>query len=178
MIARIEIIVVRIIEAILVILMSSMMVMVFANVVLRYGFNQSLNFSEEMARYCFVWLTFTGAVLAFREHGHIGVETLVRMFGRRGRIICMAITQVIIIICAAVLLYGTWLQHPVNASMKAAVVGMSMIWVYGIGYFTSIGILMIAFARLFRILTGRVEEHEIARFAGEYETEVEKAAQG
>jgi TRAP-type C4-dicarboxylate transport system permease small subunit len=61
------------------------------------------------------------------------------------------------------------MQHPINASMTAAVINMSMIWVYGIGYFTSLGIGLIALYRLFEIVTGRVSDTEIARFAGEYE---------
>ena len=178
MIARVEAAVVRIVEVILVLLLAGMVVMVFTNVVLRYGFNTGINFSEEMSRYFFVWLTFTGAVLTFRDHAHIGVETMVRLFGRRGRLICMALTNAIIVLCAAVLFYGTWMQHDINASMSAAVVGISMIWVFGIGYFTAVGIGLIALVRLLRIVTGRVEDAEIARFAGEYEEADVKAKHG
>lgn len=158
---------VRAIEFMLFCLLAGMVVMVFGNVVLRYVFNMGLNFSEEMSRYFFVWLTFTGAVLAFGEHGHIGVETLVRLFGRRGRLICMGATNAIILLCAIVFFHGTWQQHGINASMTAAVVGISMIWVFGIGYFTSAGIAVIAAWRLARILTGRMSDAEIAHFAGE-----------
>ncbi len=162
-------IIVRVIEFVLAALLLGMVVMVATNVVLRYGFNSGLTFSEEMSRYFFVWLTFIGAVLAFRDHGHIGVETIVRLFGRRGRVACMLITNIIILMTAVVFFHGTWVQHPINASMTAAVVGMSMIWVYGIGYFTSLGIGLIALFRIFEIVTGRVTEADIARFAGEYE---------
>ncbi|WP_226781631.1 TRAP transporter small permease [Oceaniglobus trochenteri] len=158
---------VRMIEAVLVLLLVGMVIMVFGNVVLRYAFNSGLNFSEEMSRYFFVWLTFTGAVLAFGEHGHIGVETMVRLFGRRGRLACMAVSNIVVLICMAVFFWGTWKQHDINASMTAAVVGMSMIWVFGVGYFTSLGIGLIAVIRLLRIVTGRMSEAEIARFAGE-----------
>lgn len=161
--------VVRAVEAALAFLLAGMVVMVFTNVVLRYGFNRGLNFSEEMSRYFFVWMVFTGAVLAFKDHGHIGVETVVRLFSRRGRLICMLISNLLILMCAVVFFYGTWMQHPINASMRAAVVGIPLIWVYGIGYFTSIGIGVIAFARILAILTGRTTNAEIARFAGEFE---------
>ncbi len=178
MIARIEFAIVRVVEVALVLLLAGMVAMVFTNVVLRYGFNTGINFSEEMSRYFFVWLTFTGAVLAFRDHGHIGVETMVRLFGRRGRLICMALTNAIILLCAAVLFYGTWMQHEINASMRAAVVGISMIWVFGIGYFTALGIGLIALVRLVRILLGRIDPAEIARFAGEYDDIDTKAKHG
>jgi len=160
---------IRLIEVGLVILLGGMALMVFVNVVLRYGFNTGINFSEEAARYFFVWLTFIGAVITFRENAHLGVETLVRLFGRSGRIICMLLSNVMIIGCMAVLFWGTWLQAPINASMVAPVTGMSMIWIFGVTFFTSLGIGLIALIRIIRILTGRITEEEIRAFAGEFE---------
>ena len=77
---------VKTVEVVMVLLLAGMVAMVFINVVLRYGFNTGINFSEEMSRYFFVWLVFVGAVITFREHAHIGAEALVRRFGRRGRL--------------------------------------------------------------------------------------------
>jgi len=168
-IAQVEMALVRITEAVLVALLAGMVAMVFTNVVLRYGFNSGINFSEEMSRYFFVWLTFIGAVLTFREHGHIGVETFVRLLGPKGRIVCLALSNAIILLCAGVMFWGTWMQHAINASMSAAVVGISMIWVYGITYFTGAAIALIALIRLVRALTGRVSDVEMAQFTGEYD---------
>ncbi|MGU3400893.1 TRAP transporter small permease [Brucellaceae bacterium D45D] len=157
----------KILEWLLVILLAGMAIMVFLNVVLRYGFNSGLNISDEMSRYFFVWLTFIGAVVTFREHSHLGVETLVMLFGRRGRIICMILSNLIIIGCSAIFFWGTWVQFPINASMTAPVTQISMAWVYGIGLFTGAGCVIIAVERLVRLLTGRVSDDEIAAFAGE-----------
>jgi TRAP-type transport system small permease protein len=166
---RIEQLVVRLVEVVLVLLLAGMVAMVFANVVLRYGFNSGLNISEEMSRYFFVWLTFLGAVLAFRDHAHVGVETFVRLLGRRGRIVCVALSNLIILVCAVILLWGTWKQHGINASMTAPVVGLSMIWVFGVTYITGAAIGMIALVRMFLAMTGRVSAAEMARITGEYD---------
>ena len=168
-IAQVEVVLVRLTAVVLVALLAGMVAMVFTNVVLRYGFNSGINFSEEMSRYFFVWLTFIGAVLTFREHGHIGVETFVRLLGPKGRIVCLALSNAIILLCAIVMFWGTWMQHAINASMSAAVVGLSMIWVYGITYFTGAAIALIAAIRLVRAVTGRVTEAEMAQFTGEYD---------
>ncbi len=160
----------RIIEVSLVLLLAGMAAMIFLNVVLRYGFNSGLVISEEMSRFFFVWLTFIGAVLAFSENGHLGVETLVRRFGRRGRIICMALTNILILFCVVVLFWGTWMQAPINASMRSPVAGMPLAYVFGVTFFTAAGIGVIAIWRLFRIFTGRVTEGEIAQFVGDYES--------
>jgi TRAP-type C4-dicarboxylate transport system permease small subunit len=157
----------RFIEILLILLLAGMALMVFVNVVLRYGFNSGLNISDEMSRYFFVWLTFIGAVVAFREHGHLGVETLVALFGRKGRIICMVLSNLTIILCSAIFFWGTWVQLPINSSMAAPVTGLSMAWVYGTGFFTGAGCVLIALERLLRLLTGRVTDDEIAAFAGE-----------
>jgi len=166
---RLESLVVRLVEVVLVLLLAGMVAMVFANVVLRYGFNSGLNISEEMSRYFFVWLTFIGAILAFRDHAHVGVETVVRLLGPRGRVVCVAATNLIILICAVVLFWGTWKQHAINASMTAPVVGLSMIWVFGVTYLTGAAIALMAGIRLLLALSGRVSAAELARITGEYE---------
>ena len=166
---RIEAAAVRLIEVALVLLLAGMVVMVFANVVLRYGFNSGLNISEEMSRYFFVWLTFIGAILAFRDHAHVGVETVVRLMGPRGRLVCVAASNLIILVCAVVLFWGTWKQHAIFASMTAPVVGLSMIWVFGVTYVTGAAIALMAVIRLLGALTGRVSKAEMARITGEYD---------
>ena len=157
----------RILEIILVLLLAGMSIMVFVNVVMRYTMNSGINVSEELSRFFFVWLTFTGAVVAFREHGHMGIETMVMFLSRRGRIVCMIISNIIILACSAIFFWGTWKQSGINASMHAPVTKLSMIWVYGIGMFTGALMFIIALERLYRLLTGRVTEDEIAQFAGE-----------
>ena len=157
----------RILEIILILLLAGMAIMVFVNVVMRYTMNSGINVSEELSRFFFVWLTFTGAVVAFREHGHMGIETMVMFLSRRGRIVCMIISNIIILACSAIFFWGTWKQSGINASMHAPVTKLSMIWVYGIGMFTGGLMFVIALERLYRLLTGRVTEDEIAQFAGE-----------
>ena len=160
---------VRLAEVTLVCLLAGMTAMVFGNVVLRYGFNSGLNFSEEMSRYFFVWLTFIGAILTFRDYSHIGMETVVRRLGPLGRRVCLALSNLIILACAAILFWGTWLQHPINASATAAVVGIPMIWIYGITYLTGAAIALIAGVRFVRALLGRTTQHEMARFTGDFD---------
>jgi TRAP-type transport system small permease protein len=58
------------------VLLAASCTLVFANVVLRYGFGQSLAWAEEVSRYMMIWLSFLGAGLALRAGAHIAVETL------------------------------------------------------------------------------------------------------
>lgn len=159
----------RLIEVTIVLLLAGMALMVFVNVVLRYGVNSGIVISEEMSRFFFVWLTFIGAVAAFKENSHLGVETLVRRFNRRGRVICMGLSNLLALLCLGVLFWGTYMQAPINATMRSTVSGMPMILVYGVTFFTAIGMGLIAVYRLVLIVTGRISDAEIAEFVGDYD---------
>ncbi len=56
---------------------GTMTVLIFMQVIFRYVFKESLSWSEELARYMFIWLTFIGASIATREKTHINVATFV-----------------------------------------------------------------------------------------------------
>ena len=157
----------RFLNILLVLMLAGMALMVFVNVVMRYAANSGIDLSEEMSRYFFVWITFVGAIVAHREHLHLGVETLVTHFSRKGRLVLMGISNAIVLLCSGIFFWGTWVQLPINASMVAPVSGLSMGWVYGIGMFTGGGIFLITLERLVRLALGRITDEEIAAFAGE-----------
>ncbi|WP_243368632.1 TRAP transporter small permease [Microvirga solisilvae] len=152
----------------MVLLLACMVVMVFGNVVLRYLFDTGIDVSEELSRFFFVWLTFIGAVVVGRENAHLGVETLVARLGVNGRKACMVLSDIFVIICCAVFFWGTWLQAEINATNYAPITEISMLWIYGVGYFTSLGLGIMALIRIARVLTGRISERELRAFAGDY----------
>ena len=149
----------RLLEFLIVACLAAMVVMVFGNVVLRYAFDSGIPVSEEMARFCFVWLTFIGSVVVAREHAHMGVESFVRLFGARGRRVCMILSDLLVLLCCAVFFWGTWRQAPLNASNTAPITGIPMSWIYGVGFFTSAGIGVITALRLARAL----QEHDVVK---------------
>lgn len=64
------------VETSLFIIGATMASVVAAQVFCRYILNHSLFWSEELARYCLVWLTFLGASTAYRRKLHPGVDFL------------------------------------------------------------------------------------------------------
>ncbi len=58
---------------------------VFLQFFTRYVLNDSLGWTEEIARFLLIGVTFTGAVMATRKRTHIAVEFLYRWVPRRGR---------------------------------------------------------------------------------------------
>jgi len=61
-------------DNLLALLLGLIVVIMFAQVLFRYVFNNSLAWSEELIRFLFVWLTFFGGALVIRDKAHIAVE--------------------------------------------------------------------------------------------------------
>lgn len=59
-----------------VIAMTFMLFLTFANVVGRYVFHNSIEFSEEISRFLFVWVVFLGAAIIIKDKGHVAVDFL------------------------------------------------------------------------------------------------------
>lgn len=62
---------------VLILLLSAMSMIVFANVSLRYLTNYSLVWAEEVARYLMIWLTLLGSGPVLRYGGHVAVTNLI-----------------------------------------------------------------------------------------------------
>lgn len=56
--------------------LGAMSVIVFVNVMLRYLTDDSIVWSEEVARYLMIWLTFLGVGPVMRLGGHVAIDTL------------------------------------------------------------------------------------------------------
>jgi TRAP-type transport system small permease protein len=151
----------RLAEGLLVLMLSAMVVMVFGNVVLRYGFNSGLDFSEELSRFFFIWITFLGAIIAMREKAHLGLDTLIRVLPPAGKKFCFGLSHLLMFGCCALMFYGTWRQHQINATTMSPVTGLPMIWVYGVGYLASGAMGLIILGNLFKLATGRIAESDL-----------------
>jgi len=157
-------------EAVLAALLLGMVVMVFGNVVLRYVFNSGLQVSEELSRFFFIWLTFIGAIVAMQDGTHLGIDSFVSRLSRRGKLVCAALCQLMILLCCGMLFYGTWVQHEINATTAAPVTGLSMIWIFGVAYLVAGSISVMALVRLARIVSGRMSDAELVNIRESEET--------
>ncbi|MEY4711605.1 MAG: hypothetical protein RIS88_1055 [Pseudomonadota bacterium] len=153
----------RFLELLIVVFMVAMVVMVFGNVVLRYGFNSGIDISDEMARYCFVWLTYIGAMVAMREGGHLGVDTLVKRLPVSGKKAALFLSEALMLLCNGLFLLGTWKMHELQVSNVSPVVGLSMIWIYGVGYLVGVVMAIFNLRVMWRILNGQITENELVQ---------------
>jgi TRAP-type transport system small permease protein len=153
----------KLLELLVVSCLVAMVVMVFGNVVLRYGFNSGITISEEMSRYCFIWLTYIGAMIAMRERGHLGVDTLVKHLPLAGKKACLFISEALMLFCNGLFILGTWKMHGLQVTNVSPVVGISMIWIYGVGYVVGGVMALFNLDVLYRLLAGRLREDELVQ---------------
>ncbi|MGX2967022.1 TRAP transporter small permease [Ursidibacter sp. B-7004-1] len=101
-------------EFLVVIILTTMSCLVFLNVVLRYGFNSSINITEEVSRYLFVWLTFLGAILAFNDNQHVSVSILTDKLSPIKRNLLKLVTDSTVLYCCYLIIEGSWVQFQLN----------------------------------------------------------------
>lgn len=66
------------IKYVLILILATIVVSVFCQVVFRFLINQPLAWTEELARYSLVWLTFLGAAYAASLKGHVSIDFFVK----------------------------------------------------------------------------------------------------
>lgn len=67
------------------VLLASMTLVIFYQVILRYGFHSSNIWAEEFARYAFVWVVMLGSACAIRVYRHIRVDFFVERMTKKVR---------------------------------------------------------------------------------------------
>lgn len=146
----------RLVEHVLVAGMAAMSLMVFWNVVLRYGFNAGIPFSVEMSRLIFVWLIMLGSVVALREGMHICVDSLTRRLPRQGQMVCFFAAHLIMLGCCWLVFQGSLAQTRINWSNHMPISGISVGWMYAAGLAAAVLWALILLHNMWRGLRGDI----------------------
>jgi TRAP-type transport system small permease protein len=152
---------VRSLEWLLIGILGVMVILVFGNVVLRYGFNSGIIFSEEVSRFLFVWMVFLGSVLMLRDNGHLGVHTVTKLLPLWGKKACKLLSDVTTLACCGLLTVGGWQIVKLNLVNIAPVSGIPIGVVYIACLVCSIGMGILLLGSIFRLLSGQMSEQEM-----------------
>lgn len=107
MLRQIDRVVLQINRWILIVALAAMSVIVFLNVVLRYTTGDSILWSEEVARYLMIWLTYLGIGPVLRLGGHMAIDTLHGAVGERRALVLRAlIIAVMLGFCIVMVVVG------------------------------------------------------------------------
>lgn len=151
----------RAMNAVIVSALALMVVMVFSNVVLRYLFNSGITASEELARFCFIWLVFVGSVVAMKERAHLGVDSLISRLPRGGKVVFVLVSNTLMLWVCYLFFVGSWRQTVVGWGTLKPATGIPMAFHYATGLVMSLGIAVILAGNTWRVLCGKASDAEL-----------------
>ena len=151
----------RLFTLLMVMCLFLMVIMVFGNVVLRYGFNSGITVSEELSRWLFVWMTFLGAIVAMRKHAHLGTDTLVGRLPLAGKKVCFVIAHLLMLSMCWLMAVGGWKQTVINYGTTSAVMEASMAWFNASGVVFAVLAGVIILLELWKFFTGQISDADL-----------------
>jgi len=83
----------RAVKILMAVLIAAMVVLIGSQVGFRYGLNEPLAWTEEVARHLMIWSALFGAAVAYRHKGHLGMDVLVLLLSKPWRRIVELILQ-------------------------------------------------------------------------------------
>lgn len=132
--------------------LTGMAILVFINVILRYVFNSGITWSSEMSQFLFVWLVFLGAILAYKDNSHLGVDVFVKMLPKKVRLVVYLISEAIVLGIIWFIFKGSLEMFKVTIHTLAPATKLPMGYVYGIGLPLSISIGIMLLYKIVRTL--------------------------
>lgn len=146
---------IRILELICSAILVAIILMIFANVVGRYFFNSPLHWSDELAQYLFLWLSYMGALAALMKGRHYSVTLLVDSLPKSMAIAVKALSHLIVIVIFAILIWYGWKLVNVLQFQKTPALRMSVYYFYIALPITSALMLLVVVKQLIDTLRGR-----------------------
>jgi TRAP-type C4-dicarboxylate transport system permease small subunit len=148
-------------ELVICLFMACLVGLAFTQVVLRYVFNRSFFWAEEVILFAFTWLIFVASAVNLERGAHFGVDVLVNLLPGAGRRTIQVITQGIAGIILAVFVWagfrfaaGSWVQ-------ESEILRLPMTYLY-LALPVSASVMFIVVLRnLVRLLSGRPLKVEV-----------------
>jgi len=106
----------------------STLVILFFNVVLRYVFQASTTWAEELIRYLMVWIAFIGCSICVRKGIHVGIDFFLQFVNTTGKILINRIVNLICVIFCGLMTYYAWqlVQFNLNTGQVTPALGIPM----------------------------------------------------
>ncbi|WP_227935210.1 TRAP transporter small permease [Alkalihalobacillus deserti] len=114
---------------ILIVLSILTVVVVFVQVFMRYILDSSLVWSEELARYAFIWLIYIGVSFGVKKQAHIKVDAFALLFKRKGQLVLGICANLTFLIFAVLLAYYSF-EVVANVTRSSPAMNIPMQWVY------------------------------------------------
>ncbi|MCD4723004.1 MAG: TRAP transporter small permease [Desulfobacula sp.] len=105
----------------------------FANVILRYGFNYTLAWSEELVRIVIIYSTFVGASVAIKQRAMIKIDAVVQIFPRLKPGLTFYSNILMLVFTGMMVFYGYKMTHlQYMTSQKTIIMQIPLVVIYSI----------------------------------------------
>jgi TRAP-type C4-dicarboxylate transport system permease small subunit len=136
------------IDVIMALLLAAMIVLVFTNIVLRYGFASGIRQSVELARLWFVWIVMLGAAVTLRRGEHLAVAEFSEALFPKAVPTLRRLGWIVVLISVGMLFVGALHQTNANWSNISQLTGLPSALFYLAGVVSAALMAAIAIVRL------------------------------
>lgn len=143
----------KLLDIFIVAMTAGIVLCVALQVLFRYVFSYSAPWTEEIARFMFVYLTFIGSAVCMKERTHITIEVLTDFLPQKVRSIILIFVQLLTMWFLIVVLIGSWQMVLSSTEVRSA----SLIWfnysyVYFALFFGAVLMLFYSILRLYELI--------------------------
>ncbi|MDR0539928.1 MAG: TRAP transporter small permease [Spirochaetaceae bacterium] len=119
-------------QCVCIILMSAMTIILFIQVVMRRVFSNSLTWSEELARYLFIWLVYFGISYGAKIRKHIKIEAFLGVFPQKIRPFIEILGDILFFAFAVFVIWTAyqWVGRQVKLRQKSPALHIPMWMIY------------------------------------------------
>lgn len=115
------------------IIVMAALVSLFANVVLRYGFNYTLAWSEELVRIVIIYSTFIGASVAVKQRAMIKIDAVVQIFPKLKPFLTFYSDILMLVFAGMMTFYGYQMAHQQYLThQKTIIMQIPLVIIYSI----------------------------------------------
>ncbi len=134
-----------------------MVAVVFANVICRFVLNASLAWSEEIARFLFIWIVFIGSFFAYLTNDHLGLDLVVKAAPPKVAAWINVVADLLVVTSLVIVTWGGYSITVDNWTWLSPATSIPYGYVNIIVPLTFFPMLVLAVLRLFRDVRGAVD---------------------
>ncbi len=134
----------RVIDVTMAVILAAMIALVFANVVLRYGFSSGLRPSVELSRLGLVWVVMLGAAVMLRNDEHLAVKEFAQRFFPKLVPLLTRLAWLVILAAALMLGQGCYRQMMANWADISPLTGLPSALFYLAGFISAILMVLVS----------------------------------
>jgi len=121
----------RFLQFVLTVLMAILIVPVSLQIFSRYvGFIPRYIWTEELARFCFIWIILIGATVAVREGAHFTADFLPRPKTNRAEAVMRMISDFVVLLVALIFLWWGWPLVQFGLMQESEMAELPMVFIF------------------------------------------------